>query len=369
MPTVQECETPHVTVPDPIAFPLHPLPAQSAGVPWPAQRWPEGPLPAGIDLDGAMEAAFDPKGPLHQTYAVVIVHRGRLVLERYGGLLPQWDKPGKPVVRDTPLLSWSMAKSMLHAVVGMLVEEGRLALDAPVPVPGWEGAGDPRRTITLQQLLEMRDGLDFVEEYEDAETSDVLQMLFGRGQDDMAAYAADRPLAAPPGTRFNYSSGTSNIVSGIVARVLGPGQPYRDFLAGRLFGPLGMTSATATFDEAGTWVAASYAYATARDYARFGLLYLRDGIWDGRRLLPEGWVDHGRRPRSVDPEDGDYYGAHWWTRDGPHGTFWAAGHEGQYIDICPRADLVLVRMGRTDSAHSEAIKAWRTGVIEAFNDH
>jgi CubicO group peptidase (beta-lactamase class C family) len=346
---------------------LHPLPVQAEGVPWPAAKWPEGALPEGVDLAGAMEAAFDPNGPLHQTYAVVVVHRGRLVFERYDGLLPQWDRPGKAVGRDTPLLSWSMAKSMLHAVVGMLVEEGRLALDEPASVPSWREAGDPRGAITLQHLLEMRDGLDFVEEYEDAETSDVIQMLFGRGREDMAAFAAEHPLAAAPGTRFNYSSGTSNIVSGVVARTLGPGRPYEEFLADRLFDPLGMTSASATFDEAGTWVAASYAYATARDYARFGLLYLRDGVWDGARLLPEGWVDHGRRPRSVDPDDGDYYGSHWWSRESPHGTFWAAGHEGQYIDICPRLDLVVVRMGRTPSAASEALKAWRTRVIEAFD--
>ncbi len=358
-----------MTLSDPIVSSLHRLPVQPDGVPWPAREWPVGPLPEGVDLSEAMEEAFDPEGPLHQTYAVAIVHRGRLVFERYDGLLPQWDKPGKPVGRDTPLLSWSMAKSMLHAVVGMLVEEGRLSLDEPAPVPGWEDPGDPRGAITLQQLLEMRDGLHFVEEYEDAETSDVIQMLFGRGRADMAAFAADRPLDATPGTRFNYSSGTSNIVSGIVARTLGPGRPYEEFLADRLFGPIGMTSATATFDEAGTWVAASYAYATAVDYARFGLLYLRDGIWDGRRLLPEGWVDHGRRPRSVDPDDGDYYGSHWWTRHARHGTFWASGHEGQYIDICPRLDLVLVRMGRTGSASSEALKRWRTGVIDLFDGH
>ena len=132
----------------------------------------------------------------------------------------------------------------------------------------------------------------------------------------MAAFAADRPLAAPPGTRFNYSSGTSNVISGVVASTVGPGQPYREFLARRLFDPLGMTSATVTLDDAGTWVAASYVYATARDFARFGLLYLRDGIWEDSRLLPEGWVDEGRRPRSVDPDDGDYYGSHWWTREG-----------------------------------------------------
>jgi CubicO group peptidase (beta-lactamase class C family) len=335
-------------------------------VAWPTSEWPIGELPVGVDVDGLIDSAFDPDGPLHQTYAVVVIHHGRLVFERYDGLLPQWDKPGKPVVRDTPLLSWSMAKSMLHAVVGMLVAEGRLDLDAPATVPGWDAPGDPRRAITLAHLLAMRDGLDFVEEYEDPEHSDVLQMLFGAGQADTAAFAADRPLAAPPGERFNYSSGTSNIISGIVARELGPGRPYREFLAERLFGPLGMTTATTTFDDAGTWVAASYAYATARDYARFGLLYLRDGLWDGDRLLPEGWVDYGRRPRSVDPDDGDLYGAHWWTRPGPHGTFWAAGHEGQYIDVCPALDLVLVRMGRTDSDHSEELKQWRTAVIDAF---
>ena len=103
-----------------------------------------------------------------------------------------------------------MAKSMLHAVVGMLADEGRLVLDAPAPVPLWQSPATPARDITLQHLLDMRDGLDFLEEYEDPEASDVLQMLFGRGQSDMAAFAADRPLAAPPGTRFNYSSGTSN---------------------------------------------------------------------------------------------------------------------------------------------------------------
>jgi len=358
-----------VTAVDPLPTALHPLPDQPEGVPWPADDWPCGPVPDGVDLGPALDEAFDPDGPLHQTYAVVVVHHGRLVLERYDGLLPQWDKPGKPVRPDTPLLSWSMAKSMLHAVVGMLVDEGRLVLEEPAPVPVWQAPGDPRGAITLQHLLEMRDGLDFVEEYEDPEHSDVLQMLFGSGRSDMAAFAADRPLAAPPGTRFNYSSGTSNIISGIVARTLGPGEPYRRFLADRLFGPLGMTSATTTFDDAGTWVAASYAYATARDYARFGLLTLRDGVWDGRRLLPEGWVDHGRRPRSIDPEDGDWYGSHWWSRDNPLGTFWAAGHEGQYIDVCPDLDLVLVRMGRTDADHSEELKAWRTRVIETFAGH
>ncbi len=335
-------------------------------MPWPTESWPRAGLPPGVDLGPLVAEAFDPAGSLHQTYAVVVVHGGRLVFEGYGGLIPRFDGPGRPVVEQSPLLSWSMAKSMLHAVVGILVGEGRLVLDAPAPVPEWQAPGDPRRDITSEHLLEMRDGLRFAEDYVDADRSDVIQMLFGVGQSDMARFAADRPLAAPPGSRFNYSSGTSNVVSGIVARLVGPGDGYRRFLADRLFGPIGMRSARATFDDAGTWVASSYVHATARDFARFGLLYLRDGVWGGTRLLPEGWVDHGRRPRSVDPDDGELYGAHWWTGHDRHGTFWAAGHDGQSIDVCPALDLVVVRLGRTDSRHAEPLRAWRAAVIDRF---
>jgi len=345
--------------------PLAPLPGQPAGTPWPGERWPTGTGPGVPGLDGLLDRAFDPSGPLRDTYAVVVVRGGRLVHERYGGTLPRFEGPGKPVHPKTALLSWSMAKSMLHAVVGMLVADGRLDPRAPADVPEWRTPGDPRGSITLADLLAMRDGLDYAEDYEDPASSDVLQMLYGPGRSDMARFAADRSLAAPPGSRFNYSTGTSMVVSGIVARVLGPGDPYRAFLDERLFGPLGMSSAVASFDDAGTWVAGSYVHATARDFARFGLLYLRDGVWEGRRILPGGWVDDGRTPRSVDPDDGHLYGHHWWTRDDPFGTFWASGHDGQYIDICPALDLVLVRMGRTGSDRSPALRAWRDEVIGA----
>ena len=139
---------------------------------------------------------------------------------------------------------------MLHAVVGMLVGDAVLDPGAPADVPLWCGPDDPRGAITLADLLAMRDGLSFLEEYEDPETSDVLRMLFGDGRADMAHFAADRPLAAPPGSRFNYSTGTSMIVSGLVAGVLGAGAAYESFLSDRLFGPLGMRSARATFDDA-----------------------------------------------------------------------------------------------------------------------
>ena len=340
-----------------------PLPAQPSGVAWPTDDWARGAPPSGADLGPLLDAAFDPDGPLRDTYAVVVVQGGRLVAERYGGTLPRLDGPGRSVTRDTPLLSWSVAKSMLHAVVGMLVGDGRLDPALAAPVPLWQGDGDPRGAITLEHLLCMRDGLAFVEDYDDPDTSDVLRMLYGPGRADMARFAADRPLEAPPGERFNYSTGTSMIVSGVVARTVGPGDPYRRFLDERLSGPLGMTTVTAGFDDAGTWGAGSFAYASARDFARFGLLYLRDGVWEDRRILPEGWVDHARIPRSVDPDDGHLYGAHWWTRDEPLGTFWAAGHDGQYVDVCPALDLVLVRMGRTGTERSPLLRAWRDEVI------
>ena len=352
----------------PPATSLLPLPAQPSGVAWPTDDWPRGAPPAGVDLGPQLDAAFDPDGPLRDTYAVVVVQGGRLVAERYGGTLPRWDGPGRPVARDTPLLSWSVAKSMLHATVGMLVGDGRLDPADPAPVPQWQGDGDPRGAITLEHLLCMRDGLAFVEEYEDTDTSDVLQMLYGPGKADMAGFAADRPLEALPGERFNYSTGTSMITSGVVARAVGPGDPYRRFLDERLFGPLGMTTATAGFDDAGTWAAGSFAYASARDFARFGLLYLRDGVWEDRRILPEGWVDHARTPRSVDPDDWHLYGAHWWTRNEPLGTFWAAGHDGQYVDVCPALDLVLVRMGRTGTDRTPLLRAWRDEVIATLAD-
>jgi CubicO group peptidase (beta-lactamase class C family) len=319
-----------------------------------------------VRIDDLMAQMFDDNGPLALTYAVVVVHRGRLVAERYGGQLEHFDRPADPVSADTPLLSWSMAKSMLHAVVGLLVGDGRLDLDAPAAVPEWADTGDPRHAITLRHLLAMRDGLDFVEDYVDDRVSDVISMLFGDGQADMAHFAADRPLAAPPGTRFNYSSGTTNIISGIVARLLGPGEPYARFLHQRLFGPVGMASATPEFDQAGTWVASSSVRATARDFARFGLLYLRDGRWDGTQVLPRGWVDEARTMVSDDPEDGPY-GAHWWGVAGDTlGTWRASGYEGQSIALCPALDLIVVRLGKTPIARDPGLVAWRAAIVRAF---
>jgi len=365
------CDAVSLSPPDPFRDPLYPLPPQPAGTPWPHRTgsesdWPESEVPHGVGLSALLDEIFDDHGSLAHTYAVVVIHRGRLVAERYQGRLEHLDRPPESIGPATPLLSWSMAKSMLHAVVGMLIADGRLDLYGPAPVPEWQAPGDPRRAITLDQLLGMRDGLAFAENYVDSGASDVIEMLFGSGQDDVAHFAANRPLAAPPGKRFNYSSGTANLVSGIVAREIGPGEDYRRFLADRLFGPIGAASAQPGFDAHGTWVASSYVHATARDFARFGLLYLRDGVWDGTRVLPDGWVDTARRARSIDPADGQIHSNHWWVTPDPYGTFSCQGFEGQSITVCPAADLVVVRLGRTPAASYPALRRWRSDIVTAF---
>lgn len=345
---------------------MPPLPPQPEGVPWPTDRWPTGPVPDGVDLDALLDEVMDPDGALVRSRACVVVHHGRLIAERYGDRTDVWGQvTGDPVDENTPLISWSMAKSMLHAVVGLLVDEGRLDLDAPAAVPEW--AGDDRGAITLQQLLEMRDGLSFLEDYDpDAGGSHVIDMLFGEGASDTGSFTAERPLAHEPGTVFNYSSGTTNVISRVVRDVLGGEEAYRAFLHERLFDPIGMRSADPRFDDAGTWIASSYVWATARDMARFGYLYLRDGVWDGRRLLPEGWVDHARDARSTDPDDGRLYGGHWWVTGDDLGTFWASGYEGQSISVCPALDLVFVRLGKSTKDQYPALFDWRRRVVDAF---
>jgi CubicO group peptidase (beta-lactamase class C family) len=345
---------------------LVPLPSQPAGVPWPTSGpdgWPVGAAPAW--LTPLIDELVDDTEQYGTTYAVLVVHGGVLVVERYGGALPHFDRPPEPVTATTLLLSWSMAKSILHAAVGLLVADGLLALDEPAPVPAWQCApDDPRRTITLEHLLAMRDGLDFAEDYVDARVSDVIEMLFGSGQLDVAAYAEARPLRHEPGMHFNYSSGTSNIVSAIAARAVGGGDALVELMRRRIFDRIGMGAVDARQDAAGTFIGSSYLYATARDFARFGLLALRGGHWNGEAVLPDGWIDHGRRPRSVDA-DGDTYGAHWWVVGDEHGSFRASGFEGQSILACPARDLLVVRLGYSPEAMYPALRAWRAQVVLA----
>jgi CubicO group peptidase (beta-lactamase class C family) len=339
------------------------LPPQPADTPWPTEVWPTGPLPPGADgarIAAMLDHAFaaEPPADLGETQAIVVIHKGRLVTERYG---PNHGP-------DATCWSWSMAKSMVQALVGMAVKDRLIDIHAPAPVPEWRGGGDPRGAITLDLLLRMSSGLAFKEEYEADKPSDVIEMLWGAGKDDTAAFAAGFPLAHPPGEFFYYSSGTTNIVARCLADAWNArGPAFEALMRERLLDPLGMTSARPKFDAAGTFIGSSFCFCTPRDFARFGLLYLRDGVWDGRRLLPEGWVDYARTRTYQQPDcpDGPY-GAHWWLELAGPGSFSANGHDGQYIIVCPDRDLIVVRNGLTPTALGPQLKAWLKDLATAF---
>lgn len=347
---------------------MTPFPVQPSDVPWPTTEWPGGELPADVDAAAVAAALAELRDtpPEHGvTLATLLVHRGRVVAEQYG---PNTD-------RDTTLISWSMAKSMTQAVIGMLVGDGMLDIDVPLGSAVPEFAGTDKAVITIAQLLAMKSGLEFVEDYVDDAVSHCLEMLFGAGSGDHARYAASQQLMHAPGTVWNYSSGTTNILSRIVGdRVAGGASAssaredsVRAFLQDRLFGPLGMASAEPKFDPSGTLVGSSYVYATARDFARFGLLFLRDGVWEDRRLLPQGWVDSARTEVAVNPEPPHFgYGAHWWIwRDQP-GSLAAHGYEGQYVIVLPERDLIVVHLGKIPAAVRDPLFPKLRRLINAF---
>lgn len=291
------------------------------------------------------------------TLALLVMHKGEIVSETYG---PE-------VTAQSTLISWSMAKSITHALVGIAQMDGLLNVADSRLLPEWDA--DDRCNITLQQLLEMRSGLSWVEDYVDGDASDVIEMLFGSGKDNIASYAISQPLAVEPGAQWVYSSGTTNIVTRLLGNVLGDEHgshvEIERFMHTRLFDAIGM-HAEPKFDAAGTFVGSSYVYATARDFAKFGLLYLRNGVSNGVRILPEGWVDHARVQHVFDEETGLGYGAHWWTLPGERNSLVAAGYEGQYIMVIPDRDLVVVRLGKTIAELRNAVVAELREVIEQF---
>jgi len=344
---------------------LHKLPTQPDDVPWPTTEWPTG-EPDDCKqrkLAKLLEVPFgdDPPAALGLTRALIVVHRGRIVAERYGpGFQSVFEEAaGEPLVPDGPetrLTSWSMAKSMLQVAIGIADRASELRLDRRIPVPEWLDQDDPRHGITWHHLLHMASGLSWIEEYTTDRGSDVINMLFGDGKADVAAFAAAFPLSSRPGTQFLYSSGTTNILARALQKVLGLAGDeagMRAWLKAELFDPIGMTRATPHFDEAGTWVASSYVDATARDFARFGLLALRGGSWDGRTIVEPSWIDSARTPIKLPTNHADRYGSHWWVHDDDLGTFSAHGYEGQRITCVPARDLVLVRLGKTPPTPSD----------------
>jgi len=346
---------------------LLPLPPQPAGVPWPTRAWPHADLDPRVDrkvLTRLLDHAFGEREPddLERTNAVVIVQHGAIVAERYR----------RDVDPDRAFISWSMAKSITSALVGILVREGKLDIARPIPVKEWE-SGDRRRRITIDQMLRMVDGLRFREaehlgdgsvRYYPEEESDVIPMLFGAGKDDTAAFAATLPYVAEPEARWNYNSGASNLLARLVRETLGVDEAgMRAFMKRELFDRIGMITADPRFDAAGNFVGSSNCYCSARDFARFGYLYLRDGVWDGARILPQGWVDYSR---TASRQSEGLYGAHFWVIPGSLGLFYCSGAWGQRILISPKLDLVVVRLGVTAPHKVASVVRYCKEVVDAF---
>jgi CubicO group peptidase (beta-lactamase class C family) len=329
--------------PDSIEKGLVPLPQQRLNVPWPTVSWPQADSGERGDIKKLTQAIFDLSPAQGVTYALLIIKEGELIYERYAA--------GANAIYLQ--YSWSMAKSITHALVGILARDGMIDIYSPAAVPEWQGTADPRAEITLDQLLRMSSGLEFNEDYIDGTVSDVIPMLSFEGRHDTGAFAAAKPLAHTPGTFWSYSSGTTNIICRILAEIIGNGPTgMLEFMSRELFEPLGMRTPTPRFDTAGTFIGSSFLLATPQDFARFGLLYLRDGIWDGQRILPLGWADYARSCTYRDEEQA--YGAHWWLKP-DRNWFYASGYDGQRILLVPDKDVIIVRCGRTPAEEVDAV--------------
>jgi CubicO group peptidase (beta-lactamase class C family) len=330
------------------AVPAAGFPPQSEGVPFPTEEWPEGEWPSRVDrtaVDRTVDTAFA-DGGLPRVRAVVIVHGGEIVYERYS--------PNPADGRSVAMPGFSMAKSVAAALAGILVREGRLDVDAPAAVPEWRAPSDPRRAITVDHLLRMSSGLAWTE---NPHTVDLNRLI---AADDGAAYAADKELVAEPGTQFLYSSGNTMLVAGILADEAGSGSDFRAFVDAELLDRIGMGRVEMDFDPSGTWYGGVSFEATARSFAKFALLYLRDSVWDGERILPEGWVDYNRTPAVTNTE----YGAGWWLDPERPGVMYAVGVDGQVITVDPAHDLTFVQLA-TDGG-SDISLAISEAILDAF---
>jgi len=302
-------------------------------------KWPLGDIMpkknTGIDtlkLEDISKKLISDNAYNGNAFAFIVIHKGIPVAEAYK---PQFSK-------KTRLLSWSMAKSFINAMVGILVKQGKFDINKPAGLEEWNG--DERSKITLNDLMQMQSGLKWNEDY--GNRSDVTLML--HCENDMGHFALDRPEAYAAGTHWYYSSGSTNIVSKLIRRQFSADSAYYLFANKQLFNKIGMPDALFEVDPSGSRVGSSYLYATARDYARFGMLFENDGVFNGERILPEGWVKYTTSPASA--SNGQYGSFFWLNRSrkipsAPEDMFSCDGHDGQHIYIMPTQELVVVILG------------------------
>ena len=308
--------------------------------------------------------------PTAETRAVIVLHNGQIVAERYAPAYHQ----------NTRFISWSMAKSVTGVMIGMLVADGRLRLDEGVPIPAWQRSGDPRGEITLRQLLQMHSGLKHDEEADPPYAADTVRMLFLDGRDNMAGYAEAQPLEAEPGAKWEYSSATTVILADLAARALtastDPAQRAHavgDYLRTRLFEPLGMTSMVPEYDLAGTLIGGSLIHGSARDWSRFGEFLRHQGAVKGAQLVPVAWLDFMTTSSPHNPG----YGAQLWLNRAPPGeaamwpglggsVFSMNGHLGQFVVVSRLNGVTVVRLGKTNEGQHEPVRRAISRIIQLF---
>ncbi|MGI9602624.1 MAG: serine hydrolase [Acidimicrobiales bacterium] len=308
------------------------FPAQLGCVEWPTDAWPRSRLPAGVARSDINEVVNDFRR--RGGRSVVIIHGGRLVYEWYRG----------DITPETVNHSFSVSKSITATMAGILHREGLISdVEAPVPVPEWQTPGDPRAAITWHNLMSMRTGLEWNESYDFGTESDNVAALISG---DAGGYAAAKPLVAEPGTSSNYSTGTTHLLARSMGQVLGAtGEAMEAEVRQRLFDPLGIGTVEMGFDQSGYWLGGALTDMTTRDFARYGLLHLRGGEWDGEQLLPHNWVHR----RGADGHD-----THFWA--GPTDRFGGFGIFGQSVKIAADLDLVVAANSDNGGFYNELIE-------------
>jgi CubicO group peptidase (beta-lactamase class C family) len=288
---------------------------------------------------------------VHETRAVLVMYKNQIIAEKYG----------KGFDKDSRILGWSMTKSILSTVYGIMQYQGKLNVQDKAPISEWHN--DERKDITLHNLLQMNSGLEWDENYD--AISDVTKMLFL--EKDMSQMQRKKKLTGKPNASWNYSSGTTNLLSGILRQELGSQQEYLDYWYTELIDKIGMNSMILETDMAGHYVASSYAWATTRDWAKFGLLYVHKGNWNGAQLFAPEWADYVATPT---PTSKGAYGAQFWLnaegemKDVPTTMFYADGYQGQRVYILPDQEMVIVRFGLKKYDENAFLK----GILESIQE-
>jgi CubicO group peptidase (beta-lactamase class C family) len=305
---------------------------------------------ANINYSKLNESVAEMFSDLNKTRAVLVIYKDKIIAERYD----------KGFDKNSLLLGWSMTKSLTSTLFGVLQHDGKIDVQARAPFKEWEN--DKRSAITIHNLLQMNSGLEWNEDYNSI--SDVTKMLFL--SEDVTKSQLQKPLTGKPNESWNYSSGTTNLLSGILRKQFSTHQEYIDFWYSGLIDRIGMNSMVVETDMKGNYIGSSYAWATARDWAKFGLLYLHNGNWNGDTVFTKDWVDYATTPT---PTSDGWYGAQIWLNAGsrypdvPKSMYSFNGYQGQNVFILPEQDLVIVRLGLTKNAD---INTFLSGVLKAI---